>query len=467
MGEGGRGGLRTDSELCRRIVTSFLHFLSSVEAAPGVDLEGLDVARECLSHVFRLPVLDPSSSSAPDSLVQLFQSIDAGPPDVPEANTGNAFPVTGDDPPATSASQGSVQSGKVNSADASKDDLFGHFFAALENANFFIGTPDGNDEALQLDKATQLFHNALAEMESSGCQDYSTKSLAETLKAQGNKALQAKLYVDAIEFYSIAIALDGNNAVYYCNRAAAYIHNSQFSVAINDCFKAIEIDPNYWKAYSRLGNAYYGMGRFADAIEKGYKKALLLDPNNESIKENIWAAESKLKEELHRRDHNQHNAGTQHDSNAFSGQSTSRPGSGGDAAPPLGSFPFDPSSFPANFANVFMNAPPVEQNNNSANPTARFPFDPRVLPVNLANMFTTMAPNASSHGEEQGQSAPGRESNNFGFDGPGIRIGDNINLSMGGNMPEEISGALRNVMQMFAGSASHGSPEPTSGGTTQ
>lgn len=56
------------------------------------------------------------------------------------------------------------------------------------------------------------------------------------------------------------------------DRAAAYTHIGQFSIAINDCLKALEIDPNYWKAYSRLGNAYYGMARFADAIEKGYKK---------------------------------------------------------------------------------------------------------------------------------------------------------------------------------------------------
>lgn len=34
----------------------------------------------------------------------------------------------------------------------------------------------------------------------------------------GNKAMQSKLYADAIELYTCAIALGENNAVYYSNR---------------------------------------------------------------------------------------------------------------------------------------------------------------------------------------------------------------------------------------------------------
>lgn len=34
----------------------------------------------------------------------------------------------------------------------------------------------------------------------------------------GNRAMQSKLYTDAIELYSCAIALRGDSAVYYCNR---------------------------------------------------------------------------------------------------------------------------------------------------------------------------------------------------------------------------------------------------------
>ena len=50
-----------------------------------------------------------------------------------------------------------------------------------------------------------------------------------------------------------AIELDGRNAVYYCNRAAAHSKMNQHELAIQDCKKAIMIDDNYSKAYGRMG----------------------------------------------------------------------------------------------------------------------------------------------------------------------------------------------------------------------
>lgn len=53
--------------------------------------------------------------------------------------------------------------------------------------------------------------------------------------------------------YSKAIELNNTNAIYYSNRAAAYSHIGQHHKAIEDCKRAIVIDPLYVKAYSRLG----------------------------------------------------------------------------------------------------------------------------------------------------------------------------------------------------------------------
>jgi small glutamine-rich tetratricopeptide repeat-containing protein alpha len=50
-----------------------------------------------------------------------------------------------------------------------------------------------------------------------------------------------------------AIELDGRNAVYFCNRAAAHSKLNQHQFAIDDCKKAITIDPLYSKAYGRMG----------------------------------------------------------------------------------------------------------------------------------------------------------------------------------------------------------------------
>lgn len=62
-----------------------------------------------------------------------------------------------------------------------------------------------------------------------------------------------KKYDAAIESYTKAIAVDASNPVYYSNRAAAHASKGDHSSAVQDAEKAIEIDPSFVKAYSRLG----------------------------------------------------------------------------------------------------------------------------------------------------------------------------------------------------------------------
>lgn len=47
----------------------------------------------------------------------------------------------------------------------SKDELFGQYFGALEKIHYFKNMPDGNDDQVQLDKATHIFHKALEVLE--------------------------------------------------------------------------------------------------------------------------------------------------------------------------------------------------------------------------------------------------------------------------------------------------------------
>lgn len=48
-------------------------------------------------------------------------------------------------------------------AGESKDALFGQFFSALfERSLFFKTLPDGSDDPVRLEKATKIFHEALA-----------------------------------------------------------------------------------------------------------------------------------------------------------------------------------------------------------------------------------------------------------------------------------------------------------------
>lgn len=58
----------------------------------------------------------------------------------------------------------------------------------------------------------------------------------------------AHKYGQAIDLYSQAIELNGDNAVYWANRAFAHSKLEEYGSAIQDASKATEIDPKYSKA---------------------------------------------------------------------------------------------------------------------------------------------------------------------------------------------------------------------------
>ncbi|CAN8246886.1 unnamed protein product [Cochlearia groenlandica] len=404
--------LTTESPICRKIVHSFLEFLDSVEVAQGVDEEGLEVARECLAEAFK--VTSDSSRDyrlKPVSLIDMFSSLDQPAPAESETIPSVATRGVAVDDPSSSSGPGLSDSHVQGDASkeplftgTSRDELFGQLFGALEKVRYFRNTSGGDDDPAQLEKATKIFHDAINEMEKSGCQTFDVKNLAETLKCQGNKAMQSQLYLEAVELYTFAIALSDKNAVFYCNRAAAYTQINKCTEAINDCLKSIEIDPNYSKAYSRLGLAYYAQGKYVDAIENGFKKALQLDPHNESVKENIRVAEQRLREELQRQRHSQ-NTSTGH---------TQVPGMGGHGTTSSFSMPLNPD---------------------------------------MMNMFMNMTGNAFPRNQFGNNEGGGGDGNRNGSDEPEVRVGGNINVDLGAGeqMPEDISFAIRSVMHMFGG----------------
>lgn len=403
--------LKTDSPLSRRIATSFLRFLHSVEPSPGVDSESLEVARECLAEVFKIDSSALDNQSNCDSLIDIFSSREA----IACCETDSAGISNG---ASTSAAKNSevlealLSLGQDTTREQysnGKDELFGQFFGALEKIHYFSRMPDGNDDQVQLDRATLVFHNAVEEMQIAGCQTFDQKRLAETFKSQGNKAMQSKLYKEAIELYTFAIALSADNAVYFCNRAAAYTQIYRYAEAVQDCLKSIEINPNYSKAYSRLGFAYYAQGKYRDAIDKGFRKALQLDPTNNAVKENIRVAEQKLEEEQQRP--YQNSASTSHGES--SQQSEGGSGSRFVASPSFTSIPFNIDTHPTDFTSI------------------------------LRNMSTYANPGQIFENRPAGQSDTG------GHAEPEIRIGGNINLDVN-ELPEELSGAFRSMMGMFS-----------------
>ncbi|XP_076880881.1 small glutamine-rich tetratricopeptide repeat-containing protein alpha [Brachyhypopomus gauderio] len=171
----------------------------------------------------------------------------------------------------------------------------------LETA-FGVSTEDQSLEVSQT--LPEIFAMATAKLPetpqvkiNSSCSSPTEEQLAEAeqLKSDGNDQMKVENFSAAVEFYSKAIQINPQNAVYYCNRAAAYSKLGNYAGAVQDCELAIGIDPNYSKAYGRMGLALASLNKHTEAVSY-YRKALELDPDNETYKSNLKIAEQKLKE---------------------------------------------------------------------------------------------------------------------------------------------------------------------------
>ncbi|GAB4853318.1 hypothetical protein Ancab_017497 [Ancistrocladus abbreviatus] len=97
----------------------------------------------------------------------------------------------------------------------------------------------------------------------------------------GNAAFKGRQWNKAVSYYTEAIELNGANATYYSNRAAAYLELGCFQQAEEDCSKAISLDKKNVKAYLRRGTARESLLRYKEAAED-FKHARVLEPQNKA-----------------------------------------------------------------------------------------------------------------------------------------------------------------------------------------
>lgn len=117
---------------------------------------------------------------------------------------------------------------------------------------------------------------------------------ATELKNQGNKALQAENYDEAIALYTQAIEMDGTNHVFFSNRTAAYTKKGDYENALKDAKKTVELKSDWGKGYSRLGATLSYLERYDEALE-AYKDGLKHDPENAQLKQGVQETEAKMK----------------------------------------------------------------------------------------------------------------------------------------------------------------------------
>lgn len=117
---------------------------------------------------------------------------------------------------------------------------------------------------------------------------------AENWKTKGNQSLKAQDFNEAVTHYGKAVELNPIHAVYYSNRAAAYINLKKYKEALVDAEKCIELRNTWARGYGRKGASLFGLKRYSEAIE-AYQAALRFEPNSALYKSEINACEKNQK----------------------------------------------------------------------------------------------------------------------------------------------------------------------------
>ncbi|KAG3193649.1 hypothetical protein PC128_g10063 [Phytophthora cactorum] len=101
--------------------------------------------------------------------------------------------------------------------------------------------------------------------------------VAET-KNEGNAFFRQGRLHDAVSSYSRCIEMDPNNAVCLSNRAAAFLKQKEFNLAVADCSKALEVAPTI-KPFMRRATAFIALEQYKQAVTD-LTAALELEPRN-------------------------------------------------------------------------------------------------------------------------------------------------------------------------------------------
>jgi len=188
---------------------------------------------------------------------------------------------------------------RENYAAAKTDPKFESFMEVVASKGYFNGTEEGTIEYLQREaKVVSKFQQKKKdEINNNAVSKEGSEEEAEKMKNEGNKAINAKKYEEAKDFYTQALDLSGdgpNSHVYYSNRAAAFCHMNKYQEAVEDCLLSLQLSPDYVKAYSRLGLSYFFLEQYEESIE-AYERACELEPDNKASKDSLTKVKEKLR----------------------------------------------------------------------------------------------------------------------------------------------------------------------------
>lgn len=121
------------------------------------------------------------------------------------------------------------------------------------------------------------------------------KKEAMELKLKGNEAFKEKKYEEAVDLFSRCIQLDPSDAIYYSNRAAAYIELGKYKQAVTDGRSAVLQNPKWIKGYLRLGTALLRLDdpEASDVLER----AKALEPDHHEVDDLLFKANAMAEEQ--------------------------------------------------------------------------------------------------------------------------------------------------------------------------
>lgn len=117
-------------------------------------------------------------------------------------------------------------------------------------------------------------------------------------KEEGNGHFKSGRYQQALDVYTFALEIDptnkGTNSKILNNRAMCFSKLKQWASAIEDCDRAIQLDPAYTKARKTRAKALGESGDWEEAV-RAYKKIAEQSPEEPGIAKDVRNAEMELK----------------------------------------------------------------------------------------------------------------------------------------------------------------------------
>jgi stress-induced-phosphoprotein 1 len=125
--------------------------------------------------------------------------------------------------------------------------------------------------------------------------EYVNPEKALEAKERGNTCFREGKWPDAIKEYEEATKRDPENPIYRNNLASALVKIMDFNGAKSQVDKALDLDPNYVKAWAKKGDIEFFMKEYHKAMDS-YNKGLAKEPNNTLCKEGIAKTQRKIYE---------------------------------------------------------------------------------------------------------------------------------------------------------------------------